>query len=168
MTFWLLIFRTGEASVSRKRCRDRANSPRAENKSRIDETSKEHKREQLLGTSVVKRGKHTSKELTVIRPPEKQLVAWPRREELETTRDVILASTAESSCSPAPTRSHFAFLFIRETEKKRTANLEVSFRAVESHSTRDFQTRVNLYTRNHGSLNDTQCTLRYNYPHCSN
>lgn len=90
------------------------------------ETSKEHKREQLLGTFVVKRGKHTSKELTVIRPPEKQLVAWSRRGAREKTRDVILASTAGSSCSPAPTQSHFVFLFAGGTNRKKTGNLEVS------------------------------------------
>lgn len=70
------------------------------------------------GTLAVKKGKHTLKELTVIRPPEKLLVAWPLHGEQEKTRDVIPVNTAASSCSPALTRNHFVFLFTREMNEK--------------------------------------------------
>lgn len=65
----------------------------------------------------------------MIRPPEKQLVAWPRREEREKTRDVILANTAASSCSPAQTQNHFVFLLITGTNVKYlgAGNLEIGF-----------------------------------------
>lgn len=79
---------------------------------------REQQRGEGPGTLAVKKGKHTLKELTVIRPPEKLLVAWPLHGEQEKTRDVILVNTAASSCSPALTRNHFVFLFTREMNEK--------------------------------------------------
>lgn len=79
---------------------------------------REQQRERGPGTLAVKKGKRTLKELTVIRPPEKLLVAWPLHGEQEKTRDVIPVNTAASSCSPALTRNHFVFLFTREMNEK--------------------------------------------------
>lgn len=133
MTFWLLIFLSERKSLHRgeidTECTvegERLQNNRGKEKGDI---KRGHERVQPLGTFAVKKRRHTLKQLTVIRPPEKQLVAWPRRGEREKTRDVILANTAASSCSPTPTQNHFVFLFA--SEKWGTVNLEVCHLALD-------------------------------------